>query len=336
MDYLIAASLLSISALFSGLTLGLMGLGPYELKRKMQLGNEKAAKIYSVRRKGNLLLVTLLVGNVAANSTLAVFLGAIAPGVVAGLLSTGLITIFAEITPQAVFSHYAMEIGSRLVWLVRFFMFIFYPICAPLAWVLNRTLGNELPTIYSKQELVEILDEHRKSKDSDVRTDEERIAVGALTFGQKKVVDIMTPRSMVTEVEASNILDEKLLTWLVKTGYSRFPVYDGNQDKIVGILYAYKLIGSHNLGKPIHEISDKKVYFLDENANLDHALAAFLKTKHHLFMAINEFSEVTGIVSIEDVIEEIIGKEIVDEFDIYDNVRGIAEKREHARQSLAA
>src|SRR3989344_3241921 len=87
-NYIIVILLLTLSALFSGLTLGLMSLGPYSLQRKIKLGNPDAKKIYPLRKKGNQLLSTLLIGNVAVNSAIAVFLGSLTAGVVAGFVST--------------------------------------------------------------------------------------------------------------------------------------------------------------------------------------------------------------------------------------------------------
>ncbi len=328
MVYIIVLALLGFSALFSGLTLGLMSLGPHALKRKMALGDSRARRIYAVRKRGNLLLVTLLVGNVAAISTLSIFLDHISSGVVAGLLTTGLITVFGEILPQAVFSRFAMSLGAQTAWLVRIAMFILYPVTAPLAWVLDKTLGEELPTIYSRKELVGILEEHGGST---LKRHEERIARGALTFSEKKIVEIMTPRSMVTGIEQDLVLTDKTIDDLRKSGYSRFPVYDENLDHVTGILYSQQLIDPATHGKAVEVVCNKKIYFVNEDANLDHALNAFIKTKNHLFMVVNQFSEFVGIVAIEDVIEEILGVEIVDEFDKYSNVRAVAEKMKEQR-----
>lgn len=134
MNFIILGVLLILSACFSGLNLGMMSLGPHDLKRKMQMGDKRAAKIYPIRKKGNLLLVTLLLGNVAVNAAIAIFMSSVASGLVAGIVSTLLITIFGEILPQAVFSRFALSIGSRIVWLVKIFIFILYPIAAPLAF----------------------------------------------------------------------------------------------------------------------------------------------------------------------------------------------------------
>ena len=323
MIYIVVLALLVLSALFSGLTLGLMSLGPHELKRKMALGDVRAKRIYSVRKRGNLLLVTLLVGNVAAISTMSLVLESVTSGVVAGLLTTFLITIFGEILPQAVFSRYAMMLGSRAAWLVHLILFLFYPVAAPLAWLLDKVLGEELPTMYSRKELMGILEEHGGNT---LKKDEERIARGALTFSDKHIRDIMTPRSMVTGIEQDRILDASTIEDLRLSGYSRFPVYDESFDRVTGILYSQQLIDPASKGKEVSKVASENVFFVNEDARLDHALNAFIKTKNHLFMVVNQFSEFVGVIAIEDVIEEILGVEIVDEFDKYTNVRAVAEK----------
>lgn len=325
-NYLISAFLVTLSGLFAGLSVGLLSLSPYELQRKIHFGDQQAKTIYAVRKNGNLLLVTLLLANVAVDAALSIFLGSIAPGIVAGLIATGLITVFGNIVPQSLFLRFTMQLGSRTAWLAQLFIFLLYPICKPMAWVLDKVLGDEMPTTYSKRELVKIIEEHRESEDSEIEADEERIARGALTFGDKVIADVMTPRSMIIGVPHDQIVNRQIVDKLTKHGYSRYPVYEGSLDKIKGMLYAYDLIKSSTLDKKAIDICDKKVYYLKETEKLDHALNAFLKTKHHLFVVVNSFSEITGIIAIEDVIEEILGKEIVDEFDEYDNVREVAEK----------
>ena len=327
MIYLATFLLLVLAALFSGLNLGLMSLGPHELKRKAELGDKRAKKIYSVRKKGNLLLVTLLLGNVGVNAAIALCLDSVMSGVVAGIVSTLLITVVGEILPQAVFSRFALNLGSRVVWLVRVFIFILYPVAAPIALVLDRIFGEELPTIFSKRELVEVISEHAESGKSDIRNDEERIARGAFTFGDKKVSEIMIPRSAVISLDIKTKLDSKAVTNLIKHGYSRFPVIDKEKDKVMGILYAHDIIGSENLEKTAMEVCSKKVYFVNEDQSLDHVLNAFIKKREKLFIVVNKFAEYVGVIAIEDILEEIVGKEIVDEFDEYEDVRKVAEQK---------
>lgn len=327
MDFIIIAILILFSALFSGLTLGLMSLNVQELKRKMSLGDKDAAKVYPVRKNGNRLLCTLLIGNVAINSTLAIFLGSIASGFVAGFSATVLIVIFGEITPQAIFSRFALSLGAKTVWLVRFFMFVLYPVCWPIAWILDRTLGDELPTVYSKRELMKIIEEHEDLEESDVGAEEERIVKGALTFSDKKVRDVMTPRTEVVALESSRKLDAAAINEIIGYGHSRIPVYKDRLDNVIGILYISKLAGENSLNKTAGGVCSRTVLFADEDKDLGYVFNAFLRTRNHLFVVVNEFGGVSGIVTIEDILEEIIGSEIMDENDRHRDFRKVAKEK---------
>lgn len=324
MDYLIVVLLIVFSALFSGLTLGLMGLNKQALKRKVSLGDKEAIKVYAVRKKGNLLLTTLLIGNVAVNAALSIFLGSLTTGIMAGLTATSLIVVFGEITPQAIFSRFALSLGAKTAWLVKIFIFILYPISKPIAWLLDRALGEELPTIYSKQELMKIIEEHEDTKASDVSEEEEKIVKGALTFSVKIVLDVMTPRTVMNMLSADDEINSGVIKKLQEWGNSRVPVYKDNTNNIVGILYVKRLVGNDVADKKIGEIADMKAFFIDQKEHLDVVFEKFLKTHHHLYIVQNEFSEVTGIITLEDILEEIIGEEIVDEVDVHNDMRKFA------------
>jgi metal transporter CNNM len=332
MDYFIVIILVFLSGIFSGLTLGFFSLNKDDLERKAELNDEEAVKIYKVRKDGNLLLCTLLIGNVAVNSTLSIFLGSITSGFAAGLIATSLIVIFGEIIPQATFSRYALAIGSKLVWLVRFFIFIFYPICRPLAWVLDKILGEEMPTIYSKKELVKLIEDHEDLKESDIDADEERIIKGALSFSGKVVRDIMTPRTEVKALPYRQKLDEKTINKISKTGHSRIPIYKNDINEIIGILYVKDLVVGKVKNRTAEELARKNVIFVDDKKPLDDLLNAFKKTKNHLFVVLNEFGEVAGIVTIEDVLEEILGVEIVDEYDKHEDLQAVARRKARQRK----
>lgn len=329
MEYFIVIVLVCFSALFSGLTLGFFSLDKDTLKRKRDLGDVKAEKIYSVRENGNLLLCTLLIGNVAVNSALSIFLGSIVSGLIAGLTATALIVVFGEIVPQAIFSRHALHLGSKVVWIVKIFIFIFYPVCKPLSWILDKILGNEVTTIYSKKEIMKLIEDHEDSKESSIDADEEKIIKGALSFSKKQVEDIMTPRSEVFSLSLDQRLDRAAVNQICKTGHSRIPVYEDNLDNVKGILYAKDLIREENLkDKNAGEMCRRdEVIFVDYDKPLDDLLNAFQETRHHLFIVISEYGLVQGIVTIEDVLEEIIGEEIMDEFDQYEDLQKEAKNK---------
>jgi len=327
MAYFIVIFLVLFSALFSGLTLGFFSLNKNDLERKARLGDKQAKKVFKVRKNGNLLLCTLLIGNVAVNSTLSIFLGSIASGFAAGLMATSLIVVFGEIIPQAAFSRYALILGSKLAWLVKVFIFVLFPICWPLAWVLDKALGDEMPTVYSKHELMKIVEDHENMKESEIDSDEEKIIKGALSFSEKQVKDILTPRVEVFSLPVKQVFNKEIIKKLVESGHSRIPVYKKDHDDIVGVLYSKDLIGNDIKEKKVEDIARKDVIFVDADKPLDELLEAFKKTRHHLFVVLNEFGGMSGIVTIEDVLEEIIGEEIVDEFDKYEDLQAEAKKK---------
>ena len=327
MNYLIIIILIIFSAIFSGLTIGFFSLNKDDLKRKAKLGDKQAKKVYELRKNGNLLLCTLLIGNVAVNAVLSVFLGSITTGVAAAITSTCLIVIFGEIAPQATFSRYALTLGSKFAWAVKLFIIILWPICRPLAFLLDKILGNEMPTIYSKHELVKLIEEHEDLKQSEVDADEERIIKGALSYSDKTVQDIMTPRTEVILLQSGQILDKKTITKIKKSGHSRIPIYKKDHDDIVSILYVKDIIGEDVHSKKAGEIARNNAVFVDCGKPLDDLLNEFKRKKNHLFIVLNDFGGVSGIVTIEDVIEEIIGVEIVDEFDVHEDLRKVAKKK---------
>ncbi|MBK5251869.1 MAG: HlyC/CorC family transporter [Peptostreptococcaceae bacterium] len=333
MNYVIVIMLLLLSAIFSGLTIGLFSLNVSELKRKIRLGDKKAQKVYRVRKNGNLLLCTLLTGNVAVNSTMAIFLGSIATGVVAGLVSTGLILIFGEILPQAVFSRNALKIGAKTAWLVQGMIYIFSPVCYPLSIMLDLMLGKELPTIWSKSELGEIIKEHEDSPDSNIDEDEERIILGALSFSEKKAIDVMTPRTVSYLLEAGRIIDDDLLEEIISKGFSRIPVYEGTDENIIGILYVKKLVGfCKGKGFTVGDVCEKRgVIFTDRDTRLDNLLNVFIHSRSHMALVYGEYGMFNGIVTLEDIVEEILKVEIVDEQDRTEDMQKLALSKHKAK-----
>ena len=174
LDYMIIALLVCFSALFSGLTLGLLGLDKIGLEIIISGDNPELAacakQIAPVRANGNLLLCTLLLGNVAVNALLSILMANMTSGLVGFLVSTFMIVIFGEIIPQATCSRYALQIGAKSLPVVKAFMFLLYIICKPLSMVLDKALGEEIGTIHSRTELRKMLEIHVKHEAVDVES----------------------------------------------------------------------------------------------------------------------------------------------------------------------
>lgn len=316
--------LLGLSALFSGLTIGILSLNHFELKRKAQLGNKHAKAVYPIRALGHQLMVTLLIGNVVVNAAITALLDSQVSGLMAVVLTTIFVVTFGEILPMAYLRRYGLEVTARLAPILKQLLFVLSPIAKPLGRLLDRWLGEEGPSVYSKEELYKILEEHEVNKDSDIEEDEVQIVRHALSFGDKQIRSVMTPRSVVNTVSATDDIGPVLLDELHKTGHSRFPVFNDKQaQNFIGTLYLRDLVGVDTGGK-VKDHMSKKVYYVHEEQALDHALQAFLSTSHHLLIVVNTFEEFVGVVTMEDIIEEIIGREITDEFDKYEDMREVA------------
>lgn len=310
-------TLIVLSALFSGLTLGLLSLDAQTLKRRAQLNDAKALAIYPLRKKGNLLLTTLLLGNVIVNTTLSIFLGSMVSGIVAVVLATTLIFLLGEILPQAVISRHAMYFGSKTAPFVRVVLILLYPIARPIASALDRLLGDEMPMIYSKNEIMQIVSEHEDSEHSPIDEDEERIVHGALRFSHLRVREVMTPIDDVVMFDENQRLTETFFEQITEAGFSRYPVFSGNSNNVIGILFAKDLLTEDdNISiKDTDEALETDYLTAKPHEYLDATLTRMLKQKKHLAIVKNKKGVCVGIISLEDIIEEIIQQEIEDEDD---------------------
>lgn len=183
-------------------------------------------------------------------------------------------------------------------------------------------IPNDHFDIESKDELLSMVEQS-----GDVLTkDEKRLIVNGLSFNEISIDTVMTPRSMIESVKSDELLGPLVLDDLHKKGYSRFPVVKDDIDHVVGILYVQDLlmIDPKSKSRRADAVMDKNVYYIRNDRSLKYALAAFLKVQRHLFVVVNEFRETVGLLSLEDVIEALLGRKIVDEFDVYEDLRKAA------------
>lgn len=238
-------ALVVLSALFAGLTLGMLSLDKIELE-VVAAGEDKkladcARRIIPVRKNGNLLLCTFLVGNTACNSLSSILMADLEGGIIGFITSTILILFFAEIIPQAICSRYALQIGARVIYIVKFFLVLFYPISKPISMILDLALGEEIGTIHTRQELSKLLQIH--VTEGAIDKESGNILQGALkTMNKMLVTELMTPEEDCYMLPISLILDFRTVSEIFETGFSRIPVYDKDKSDVVAILFAKDLI----------------------------------------------------------------------------------------------
>jgi CBS domain containing-hemolysin-like protein len=174
----------------------------------------------------------------------------------------------------------------------------------------------------SKEELEHLV----KNAGTILSVDEKKRIINGLAFDTRQVKEIMTPRGMIDSISNKEVLGPLVLDDLHKTGHSRFPVIDGDVDHVVGMLFIQDLlvIDSGRRSGTVEKAMEPRVFYIHEEQSLAHALAAFIRTRHHLFIVINEFRETVGVLSLEDVMEALLGHKIVDEFDAHEDLRVVA------------
>nr|XP_033797628.1 metal transporter CNNM2 [Geotrypetes seraphini] len=330
------ALLLCLSGMFSGLNLGLMALDPMELRIVQNCGTEKeknyAKRIEPVRRQGNYLLCSLLLGNVLVNTTLTILLDDIAgSGLVAVVVSTIGIVIFGEIVPQAICSRHGLAVGANTIFLTKFFMMMTFPASYPVSKLLDCVLGQEIGTVYNREKLLEML--RVTDPYNDLVKEELNIIQGALELRTKTVEDVMTPLRDCFMIAGDATLDFNTMSEIMESGYTRIPVSEGERANIVDLLFVKDLAfvdpDDCTPLKTITKFYNHPLHFVFNDTKLDAMLEEFKKGKSHLAIVqrVNNegegdpFYEVLGIVTLEDVIEEIIKSEILDETDLYTDNR---------------
>uniref|UniRef100_A0A8C1N9T0 Metal transporter n=1 Tax=Cyprinus carpio TaxID=7962 RepID=A0A8C1N9T0_CYPCA len=329
---ILITGLLVLSGMFSGLNLGLMALDPMELRIVQSCGTSKekkyARKIEPIRSKGNYLLCSLLLGNVLVNTTLTILLDdLIGSGLGAVVASTVGIVIFGEIVPQALCSRHGLAVGANTIVLTKFFMLLTFPLSFPVSKLLDCILGQEIGTVYNREKLVEMLKVTEPY--NDLVKEELNIIQGALELRTKTVEDVMTPLSNCFMIHIDTVLDFNTMSEIMESGYTRIPVYDTELSNIVDVLYVKDLAfvdpDDCTTLKTVTKFYNHPVHFVFHDTKLDAMLEEFKKGKSHLAIVqkVNNegegdpFYEVLGLVTLEDVIEEIIKSEILDESDLY-------------------
>jgi len=193
----------------------------------------------------------------------------------------------------------------------------------PMLGSFVRTVGVDTREVRvsSREELEHLV----RSAEGILSHDEKQSMLHNLSFSQKTVESIMTPRGVIDTISADELIGPITLDELHKTGHSRFPVINQDIDHIVGVLHIRELLTlGDKSSQLVSDHMEKRVYYINQEQTLDHALAAFLRTRHQLFVVVNGYRETAGILALEDVIESLLGRKIIDEFDLHEDLRVVA------------
>lgn len=323
-QFAIFCLLLLCSAIISGSEVALFSLSPTEideLKEDHNSANNLIAKMVENPKK---LLATVLIANNLVNISIVLIspeltnfaFGGIKNPILRDVMDIGLVTfvllLCGEILPKIYANRNNLAFAKRVAYFIYILDTIFTPISLPMksftVWIQKR-LGKTKSNI-SIGQLSQALE---LASEEDTTNEEKKLLESIVSFGNTETCEVMVPRVDIFALSEDTPFSE-VLSEIVKIGYSRIPVYRENLDNITGVIYIKDLL-------PYIEKTDfewtkvmRKAFFVPENKKLDDLLSEFQEKKIHLAVVVDEYGGTCGIITLEDIMEEIVGS-INDEFD---------------------
>ena len=324
-DIFLLVILLIGSALISGSEVALFSLSKSDIKSKLDL---KYFNIISnLLEKPNKLLATILIVNNLINIGIVILFTRIGENLFTNINSpilkfileivfaTFLILLFGEILPKIYASRNNINFSKLIAYPLQILDIIFTPLNFPMQKLSNH-IKDSLAIQNSNISIDQISHALDLTRPEDTTKQEQKILKGIVNFGNIETKEIMHPRIDIFALEM-NISSDDVLRSILATNFSRIPVYDDNLDKIIGVLHIKDLL-------PFLDTKDfqwkellREPLFIPENKKLDDLMLEFQEKKVHLAIVVDEYGGTSGLVSLEDVIEEIVG-DISDEFDDVD------------------
>jgi len=321
---LVLVVLIVLSAFFSGSETALMALDKLRLKYLVQKKRPGADRLESILEHPDRLLGAILVGNNLANIAASVFattffvqLYGDQGELLTILVLTPVLLILSEISPKT----YAAQYPEKVSFLVLRPILAVMWLLSPVVWLVTRASrllthfvrGEEKRPILSEEEIRSIIS---VGEETGVVAREQRLMLhGIFELTQTRVRDVMIPRTEVVGLEVSAGFAE-VLGLVQQAHHSRFPVYDENLDNVVGVIHSKDILNF--VGSPeafsLREIA-RPPYFVPETKRIGTLLQSFRRKRIHLAVVVDEYGGVEGIVTLEDIVEEIVG-EIRDEYDV--------------------
>jgi metal transporter CNNM len=237
-------------------------------------------------------------------------------GVVAATISTLMIVIFGEVLPQALFSRFALSFTSFFAPLLRLMILVTYPIAKPLQLLLDAMIGHEKSHLHTRSELGIIINEHYGRTESELDEDEVEIIKNTLLLSKKQAHEIMTPIKKVYWVKPTTRIGPRKIEELKMRHWSRIPVFNEDRSICFGLLLTKDLVDIDFDERPrvVSELPLHPTKPIGSKTALDTLFRKFIGSRTHL-MPVERNGTIIGIVTIEDLVEEIIGHEIEDELD---------------------
>ena len=320
--------LLICSALISGAEVAFFSLTQADLEQEDLEKSKQLSIVEKLLDKPKKLLATILVANNAINIAIVLLFASLGEDLFGSLnttlfgldlrfllevvIITFLILLFGEILPKIYASRNNKKFASFMAYPLKGLDAIFTPISAPMRYItlwIQKRLGDQKSN-FNVDQLSQALE---LASEEDTTPQEQKILQGIVSFGNTDTKQVMRPRMDVFALNQEDTYQD-ILPQIIKNGYSRIPVYKESIDTITGILYVKDLLP--HLSKKEYDWNAllREPYFVPENKKLDDLLGEFKEKRNHLAIVVDEYGGTSGLISLEDIIEEIVG-DISDEFD---------------------
>jgi Mg2+/Co2+ transporter CorB len=317
--YIFLGVLLVLSAFFSGSETGLMALNRYRMRHLANSGHHGARLAQKLLRKPDRLIGLILLGNNLVNilaASIATIIGLRLFGSngvwIASLVLTVVVLIFSEVTPKTV----AALNPERIAYPASYPLSLLLTLLYPVVWLINQVTNLILRPfgIRTRAEVIERLNrEELKTllqEGGQISNDHQRMLVNILDLEHATVDDVMIPRQEIVGIDLDDDW-ESILTQLTQTIYTRMPVYRESIDQVEGLLHIRSVIAKLTEGGLTYDDllrSVRSPYFIPEGTNLMQQLLEFQSRERRMGLVVDEYGDIQGMVSLDDILEEIVGE----------------------------
>lgn len=311
------------SGFFSATETAFSSVNRTKLKIKAQDGNKAAINALALTENFDKLLSTILVGNNLVNITLSVLFNNIfetaipnpaVSGVVSVAVSTVIVLTFGEITPKMIAKENSERVAMAFGYPIKFIMIILYPITiifAGLKFLLRKIFKSHDDDRITEEELLTLVEEAQE--DGALDSQEGELISSAIEFDDAEVEDILVPRVNVIAVPIDMPMD-KIKALFLEHNFSRMPVYNGTIDAIIGMIHNIDFFTALEKGETTIKKYITPVTIATEHMKISTLLKSMQRQKVHMSVVVDEYGGTLGIVTLEDILEELVG-EIWDEHD---------------------
>ena len=317
--------LLLLSAIASGSETAFFSLLPNDINEMENSDNRAEKLVLELRNKPKQFLATILIFNNLVNVTITIFstyimslmfnleVNPLWAFIINVIIVTSLLLIFGEMIPKITAAKSARSLATNIAPMIKFLMFFFKPLSSILVHstsIIDKRLAKKNVNSLSITDLSTAVD---LTTADETPADQRSMLQGIATFGEKEVSDIMQPRVQLFAVKLSTQFDN-LIEMVIQNGFSRIPVYEDTLDDIKGILYVKDLLPFLDTPDFHWQRLIRQAFFVPENKKINDLFQDFRSKKIHIAIVVDEYGGTSGLVTMEDVLEEIVG-DIRDEFD---------------------